>query len=456
MSRTAWIALADRFRELSNETDFDLQTFPSESIDPLSTDGSFRLVYNVYHDQFEPAERITVSAHGSLTLARQLSLVNRFRWLSWAAGLLVDPLSPAPSEVSWWLGLRKDGEQTAKDMAARSTSAASDHAEASQRRHRRQTLSAKGNQSWEETRNVFGRLRDRFSSTVFHGTRLALAIGVPFGYPDEAWWLDQDPNGPRGVDDPLRRSPHLPTMYRGGNLWGGPEAVEEFRTVAESAHSELQSDFRLLPDLFPSINPYVQIGCRAGWTSWCEFMYLMCPAQFDILSPTTQRRCLVLRVKGRPELVAAKACGRVADSESPLQLLRTLRLHLARFSPWLSDTERLTAEEAVRAAEETSEQTEPTEESVILTPPLHKHQATVLNALDGKVPKQAGRPPDPMRPKIMTTVQSERKKGTEWADIPAVVQKKHGRKLSLATLQRYFRGKNRLENKDNTNGHRAK
>ena len=114
----AWLALANRFEALSSETSIEYRICPFDASEFYNESLQSRILLRFRPDEEKQEDRlISIRASGSDPM-QQMTWVNRFRWLCWAGGILLNPHAPyRPGEVIWLLAAT-DGDDLAVQRTA--------------------------------------------------------------------------------------------------------------------------------------------------------------------------------------------------------------------------------------------------------------------------------------------------------------------------------------------------
>lgn len=316
MSSAAWSALADCFAAVAADGPIEFSTF---TFDPTPFAGApLRTQLLLRFRSMPTAEEELYSLRAEGQDIAAVERVNRFRWLCWAAGVLLDPHDTANPRESAWLRKVTDGRSKLAENVVK----------LAERLARKFTTTAPTIRpapplpvdDWTSRTAAFALLRDRFASPLFHGSGLRLSVG----------------------EGQLSNN-------SGGTIGGNSRAVEEFLALSELA-------FRLLPDelttafgppLFPPSTFNAQVGHGPACWRWAVVMWLLLPAAFD-LTPASETTAPILTLNTTPELAAAAVCGRLATSD-PCELVADIRRRLVACNPWLDAADREAVLQAVAA-----------------------------------------------------------------------------------------------------------
>jgi hypothetical protein len=277
--------------------------------------------------------------------------VNRFRWLCWAAGVLLNPYIPdRPPEVAWLLNVAGGEHLTISDVSASSERIARRYATESRIPT---VLPTPQNPDWWASRQTaFAQLADRFCAPIFHGNYLRLIV------------KPRDIEAPQMMDPDLaefqmeaqrtaeRNEPRMVCeINTGGMIWGHSTAVNEFKTLARSACQMLPSEFLagIGPCLFPSHIFAAHTSVEPTWWRWGLVMWGLCPEGF-VLHPAEDSLTPRLVSRASPEMTAASVCEHLASVPHAFQAVQHFRRTLAERNPWLTLEDRQAAVLAVQAA----------------------------------------------------------------------------------------------------------
>lgn len=279
---------------------------------------------------------------------RQLASVNRFRWLCWAAGILVNPYEGMrPAELVWLSELTQTYEIIVPDINRRSAEIAGRFA-VENRQSSTMPESQRELDWWNKKKSDFARLRDRFASAQFHGANLHLDVGQRLTDSGESLNDEHD----RFIQvDLLRYANTNKAITRTGGLCGDADAVAEYQLLCQTALRTLPNEFTggTGPELFPSLSRPNQLDPTANWFRWTELMWILCPGYFEIHAPTDVSAPF-LKAVGCPAQIAASACDRIVASGDAQGFLKECRVAMARFNPWLGADDNRAVAIAIDAA----------------------------------------------------------------------------------------------------------
>lgn len=347
MSASAWSALADRFAALAAEQEFEFNTYPIGNPPPAvagPTPHRFRLIYQFGYTPSAPTSTAVVVGTGS-PQPGEFAMINRFRWLSWAAGLLLGADSTTPAELQWWVHLHAPRSQpgaaptdltTVPALVRSAADAARQFATAGSRPIT--TSPRRKTNNWPAIQGEFRILRERFNSPQWHTVRPEVALtAFPSHEAAEQWNRTMMP----GPTDQGSWSSH-------GTVWGDPSPVDAFVALANDAGTSLPCELSFTPPLFPSFNPLGNMNPDRG-KSWLEFLFLECPSAFTHQDDTPTPGSRVARPTSSPFIISVNAIDEVLGADAPA-FLRQFRDSVARFNPWFEEEDRVAALAAIEAA----------------------------------------------------------------------------------------------------------
>lgn len=129
-SAAAWSVLADRFADVSANSPVEFTTHAEDTTAFNSEVIRSRILLRTLPEGSSPAGRILSIQSGDGDPMSGMTSVNRFRWLCWSAGVLLNPYQPfQPPEVSWLLEVENKAEEPISDIASRAASHARRFAE---------------------------------------------------------------------------------------------------------------------------------------------------------------------------------------------------------------------------------------------------------------------------------------------------------------------------------------
>ncbi len=318
VSSAAWTALADCFEAVAAAGPVVFETFQFDPTPFAGVPLRSQVLLRFRPMPTAGEELYSLRADGPEMAAAVR--VNRFRWLCWAAGVLLDPHGTDHPRESAWLWVATEGRAGPLTDVAKL-------AEKLAKKFGRTPPSARPSplphvDDWTTRTAAFALLRDRFSSPLFHGSRLRLTVG----------------NGQF-------------TNKSGGIIGGDSRAVAEFVALSESAYRLLPTELTTAfgPPLFPPFTFNAHVGHEPAWWRWAVVMWMVLPVAFD-LSPASDTVAPFLTLNTTPELTAAAVCERLAAFTDPGDLVADLRRRLASINPWLDPEDRKAASLAVGAA----------------------------------------------------------------------------------------------------------
>lgn len=358
MSTTAWSALADRFAALANEQEFRFTTSPFNTATAFEDDRDrFRLAYPFGGSPDAPTSVGIVIGQG-LFRRGEFVRINRFRWLSWAAGLLLNTDPCSPPEIHWWQHPcethqnRIDTDEptnraTLHDLARLSAETARQLA-GSNRLTPASPIGAKTD-NWPAIQENLQIFRERFNAERWHTARPDAAL---VAFPDynvfDSW--------KRRVIDPTAPDRHNPrpwTMH--GTVWGDTEPVDAFVNLATDAGTALPLELTFVPPMFPWFNTLSNMR-PAPVTSWLEFLFLTCPTCFTLELDAPVPSSRVARLTTSAFTTSVNAIDRVKRLDSAA-FLREFRERAIRSNPWLDGADEAAALAAVEAAAQPTKKT---------------------------------------------------------------------------------------------------
>jgi hypothetical protein len=348
---TAWLALANRFEALSSETSIEYRVYPSDSSEFYNESLQSRILLRFRpNEEIQEDRLISIRAAGSDPM-QQMTWVNRFRWLCWAGGILLNPhASYRPGEVIWLLAAT-DGDDQVTDVVHRTIKAAKSFERSGQR-----PLPAPTGQRpkswWNGRTNSFRRLADRFMGQTFHERELFVTVGTRHtanGIAPNQESLNYINNFHMRHGDQQRSVTSSQTPV--ASIWGDSEAVNEYDKLAVSAYDLLPAELQvgMGPSIFPPTDYFTHIRIESNWWRWTELMWLLCPTSF-LVSQWEPGYAPYISAKGCPAIIAANACDRISAIDDGRQLIQEIRTSLASFNPWLSPEDRQATRLAVSTA----------------------------------------------------------------------------------------------------------
>lgn len=345
MSLDAWAGLADRFAALAGETNLSLQVFPAEDAGAFGQ-SDYPLIFRFGG----PPHRLDTAVGPSAGYPDpdQFLWLNRFRWLSWAAGVLLGPDDWLAPEAVWWRHVWRPNEPatTAGEAVGRRVlnRAGELSADAAWRLSRENPPATAGwlpgpAANWPGFQSHLGRLLTRFSDRTWEQERLGFEMRA---------FNSAAAMSVRQRVDPFTRDNATRTTVGGGTVWGELAAVEAFTRISESAAPLVPAELRLPAPLFPGWGAVQNTG-DDGATPWYTLMFLFAPSFFSINTMMPNTACPGAVLRGSPFMAAAAAAERLAGL-SARAAVSTFHLHLAAVNPWLTPDETHAALAAVEAA----------------------------------------------------------------------------------------------------------
>jgi hypothetical protein len=357
MSATAWTALADRFAALAAEQEFQLRTYSTDdwaSPPDRETDRfRFRFYYHFGGPASAPTE-LAVVIGAEADRHAEFDRINRLRWLSWSAGLLLGPDAYTPPELHWWRHVRSVNDQairpgpdgkgtTLSELVRRSAEVARRLSEPDSDRPTPQPSIVPGRDNWPRIQTAFRSLRDRFNSPTWETEHVNVVHAAFPDYQAYDRWNRRDVH------------PFLSSITGGyqekaahGTVWGYTREVEGFVRLAETAANQLPLELRFTPPLFPWFNPLGNDG-RPGPGPWLEFLFVVCPTAFTQEHDWPVRGSRIARLSGSPFFAATNAIDRLLLEDSR-GFVRHFRENVAHLNPWFGDEDRVAAVAAVEAS----------------------------------------------------------------------------------------------------------
>ena len=353
MSAHAWSALADRFAVLAAEQDFEFRTYPFNASGAFQDDDNrIRLAYPFEGTQSAPECTAVVIATGP-TERREFAHLNRLRWLSWAAGWLLqaDPLLPA--ELHWWRHVRgrhparirthpEPRRTTLPDLVQASAEVAH-HFAVNGAPPPAKATTPKRDDNWHAVQAAFGVLRERFNSPSWHTAKLDAGLASFEEYACWNMWRERD------VEPAIisRSSGNAP-WGQNGPVWGVKGAVDAFVVLATDAGNALPAELSFTPPLFPTLRA-IPNPLRSGVAQWLEFLFIVYPTSFRIESDWPMPGSRIARLTSSPFFVSTTAIDRFLAADGSAFLL-AFREEAARSNPWFGDEDRAAAVAAIKAA----------------------------------------------------------------------------------------------------------
>lgn len=352
-SVAAWSALADRFADVTTESPIEYTTHAEDaSAFNAEVPRTRVLLRSVDEGRQTPGRIISIRSNDADPESGRTK-VNRFRWLCWSAGLLLDPYQPyQPPEVSWLLHVTSKGNEPVADIADWSARRATQHAKDGRLLPPRP---AEGlpNSWWRARRKAFKKLAKRFSAPVFRESHLHVTIGqrylptAPGGAVDpDLWEFNPSREGRSNSNRPyfIRRDP-------GGAIWGEKRAMEEFIKLSEAAYNSLPAELQIgmgVP-FFPPTPFLEHTSFRSAWWRWAVIVWALCPNGFRCHLPE-MGEVPFISSEACPEITAGAACDRIADTPDCLQLIEHVRRSLTGLNLWLDMQDQAASRQAVDAA----------------------------------------------------------------------------------------------------------
>jgi len=347
MSQAAWSALADRFAALAAEQDFDLWLYSVavHHYPPNVTQGEMRFM-SAAHLVRERTGFTGLALTGSPALTGdEFAQLNRFRWLTWAAGRLLSTTAARP-ELEWLFAAHRENTELCEVRESGSwlrhvvaTSAATARRIAEGRcpsvRPLRDPTGGLQPGSWQQPllslRNAFwNHANARFDFHLeLHGYTNPGPFGVGGGQLRQI--QEQFALTGRGVN--TQEGPQL--IY-----WTDSEPGGNYTELAQHAGRQLPEQFipsvRLLP---PGVSPIRPDYRPDPLVAWSEFLWLANPLNYQRCSDSCDVGARKAVWKGgNPFMASALAIDQFVRSfgDDTLELLNRRMIEVC---PWFSHSE---------------------------------------------------------------------------------------------------------------------
>ena len=352
MNHTAWSALAERFADQSLEAyaHFTLWAPPETragDLRPARPAGPLR--YQVDNPLIRAATGAPVLEVYGPGAPREFVALSRLRWLSWAAGRLLDPSAARP-DLAWLARLTPTRDGVASGEHVRVGPASADLARrfSSDPPPRPATPGA----PLEEWRVPFGTLREHFSARSREHSECYMQLVAGGGFLAPIYCASDATSWRFGQGHDIGK-PWKTCFATGYTICGDPDFTEAFVGLAETAARSLPSALRLPLPLVP-------LGGRdhpptdapvSDFVAWLEFLWLARPTEFAaLLTESVNNPAVQAEWRGgNPCLASVLAIDQfLAVPDAGLR--RVLELRASEACPWFAPADRVAVRAAIEAA----------------------------------------------------------------------------------------------------------